>query len=420
MPSFTALRALTAVVLAACSSATPPHVTGGVDASPGEPDDGPGSDDPIIDGAVDAMPAPAPPYLLGMAGQTSELVAYTTFRTANHTPASEPRLCHTYTYWDIAHHDPSGASGTHTLAGLKTWLVQAQGACDEVMITFQGAQLATPTAAPSVAAFEQSFVAFLSVPEVVSWQGKLSFTVWNEPNNQANSGNGLQNPLSAELAAQYYLAARKHCDPAAGCKVAAGDFATNGNLWNDLEWNCANDNDPANTPTHCAAPSSKNPTNAPPSYLDRYKNYIALHATSFGLPSGFRPEYLAYHPWHDVNSYINSNLPCSTYSNCATRRLLTSLGGTWGGVEIWDNEIGVGLQNASPPDENTTQPCGAAYLVRLTELDARITRVYFMHFAGSNGPLLDGNMLRPAGVVLGTHAKVYAGASCADTGMPLQ
>ena len=408
-------RILAMLVVAGCSGATPHG--GASDASPSSPADA--ADGASPDAAVDAPPVPPPRFFIGMAGQNSELVAYTTFRTALGTPASELRLCHTYTYWDIVDHDPAGATGVHTLVGLKSWLVQAQGACDEVMITFQGAQQATPTTAPSVAAFEQAFVAFLAVPEMAAWQGRMSFTAWNEPNNPANSGNGLQNPVSPELAAQYYLALRRHCNPTSGCKLAAGDFATNGNFWNDLEWNCANDNDPANTTTRCAAPSSQNPTNAPPSYLDRYKNYIALHATDFGLPAGFRPEYMAYHPWHDVNTYIDSNGPCSTYGNCATRRLLTSLGGTWGGVEIWDNEVGVGLQNATPPDENTTQPCGAAFLVRLTELDPRITRVYYMHFGSSNGPLLDGSTLRPAGIVLGTRSPTYTGATCAATGLPV-
>jgi hypothetical protein len=413
-------RVLVALVLAGCSAAT--SRGGAVDGSPIPPHDATGADSASPDGAVpvDAPSGPPPRFLIGMAGQNSELVAYTTFRTANQTPASEPRVCHVYTYWNIANQDPAGGTGVHTLAGLTAWLAQAQGACDEAMITFQGAQTPTPNTAPSVAAFEQAFLAFLAVPAVASWQGKLSFTAWNEPNNPANSGNGLQSSLSPELAAQYYLVLRKHCDPTAGCKVAAGDFATNGNTWNDLEWNCANDNDPANTTTHCAAPSSENPTNAPPSYLDRYKNYIALHATDFTLPAGFRPEYLAFHPWHDVNEYIDNNAQCSSYGNCATRRLLQSLGGTWGGVEIWDNEVGVGLQNSTPPDEQTTQPCGAAFLVRLTELSPRITRVYFMHFSGGNGPLLDGAALRPAGIVLGSRSPTYSGASCAATGLPAQ
>ena len=163
-----------------------------------------------------------------------------------------------------------------------------------------------------------------------------------------------------------------------------------------------------------------NPTGKPPSYLDRYKNLIAIHATDYGLAPGFRPEVFAYHPWHDVNSYIDSNAPCSSYQNCVTRRLLRSLGGSWGGVEIWDNEIGVGLQNPTPPDENTTQPCGAAFLVRLTLLSPRVTRLYYMHFLSGHGPLFDGTTLRPAGRVLAARATSYDGATCAPTGLPAQ
>ena len=374
------------------------------------------SSSPSPDAATPDAP-PGPPFVFGMTEWPSEFVPYAAFRAAAGTPAGVPRLCHIYTYWDIAHHDPAGAGDTHTLAGITNWLAMAEGKCDEVMITFQGPQQPTPADPPAVATFEQSFVDFQNLPALANWNGKLSYTAWNEPNNQANSGNGLQKPITPELAAQYYLALRKHCAPPT-CKVAAGDFATNGNTAADIAWNCANDNDPANTTTRCAQPSSLNPANAPPSYLDRYKNYLALHATDVGLPANFRPEYLAYHPWHDVNSYIDSNAPCSTYQNCATRRLLQSLGGTWGGVEIWDNEIGVGLQNSTPPDAQTTQPCGAAFLVRLTELSPRITRLYYMRFGAGNGPLLDGQALRPAGQVLANYSPLYAGARCADTGIP--
>ena len=78
--------------------------------------------------------------------------------------------------------------------------------------------------------------------------------------------------------------ARRHCDPHNGCKIASGDFATNGGTANDIIRYCADDNDPANTPTHCAQPSGYNTNGHAPSYLDRYKNYIAVNAASvFGL-----------------------------------------------------------------------------------------------------------------------------------------
>ena len=360
-------------------------------------------------------------FEIGANEWTSELAPFEQFRIASGAPSNEPRLCHVYTYWDIVHHDPAGGDQTHPLQGLIQWMGQAEASCDEVLVTFQGPQQKGSEAPPSVAQFESSFVAFVHLADpgqaLASWKGKLSYTPWNEPNNQANSGNGLQRPISPELAAAYYLALRSHCDPSAGCKVAAGDLATNGATANDIEWNCENDNVAGDTPGHCAAPSSVNASDRPPSYLDRYKNHIAGNATAFGLRSGFRPEYFAYHPWHDVNGYIESRSPCSSYADCTTRRLLTSLGGTWGGAEIWDTEVGVGLQTSPAPDRNTTQPCGAAFLVQLTSLSPRIKRLYYMRFAGGNGPLVDGSGLRPAGQVLASESLVYEGVRCADTGM---
>lgn len=407
-----------------------PAPAGGSDGATGSADAAaaPASDADAGAGDPSPAPVPVPPALrfnVGMNGPASELDGLDAFRLASQMPAGVPRLCHIYTYWDIANHDPGTGNQTHkSLAGLVAWFGQAQGRCDRVLVTFKGLALDTPTAPPSAAAFEQSFLDFVALTgdgqPLAGWGDKLDFTPWNEPNNPAPSGNGLREDLSPELAARYYLSIRKHCEPAAGCEVAAGDFATNGNTARDIAWNCANDNDPANTTTRCAHPSSMNPGDSAPSYLDRYKNFIAVHAGDYGLPAGFRPEAFAYHPWHDVNSYIDANAVCSSYQNCATRRLLKSLGGSWGGVEIWDNEIGVGLQNATPPDENTTQPCGAAFLVRLTELSPRVTRLYYMHFLSGHGPLFDGGTtLRPAGQVLAGRATSYDGASCAPTGLPV-
>lgn len=357
---------------------------------------------------------------VGMNEWVGDFGAFASFRAES--GATGARLCHAYTFWDIAHRDPPSGDQTHTLTGLLGWFGIAANACDDVLVTFQGPQIKNGhESPPSVNAFENAFVAFLHLTDpgepLQSWRGKLSFTPWNEPNNPANSGNGLQESISPELAAQYYMAARKHCAPSAGCRVAAGDLATNGGTANDIEWNCANDNVAGDTPQHCAAPSRFNTSGKAPSYLDRYKNEIARHAGLFGLPSGFRPEYFAYHPWHDVNSYIESNATCDSYGDCVTRRLLQSLGGTWGGSEIWDSEIGVGLQTSPAPDQWTTQPCGAAFLVQLTDLSPRIKRVYYMRFAAGNGPLFDGSSIRPAGRVLASQALTYQGAHCHDTGM---
>jgi hypothetical protein len=394
---------------------------------PSEPEASTADTDAAVDAPTDSSAEAGPHgttgytgFDVGMNEWTAEFAPFQAFRMASGTRASEPRYCHLYTYWNITQSDPPGGDQTHTLSGLIQWMGTAESQCDEVLITFQGKQSAAESA-PTTAQFETAFVAFLRLADagqpLAAWNGKLSFTPWNEPNNQNPSGSGLTSPITPEQAAQYYLVAREHCAPAAGCRVAAGDFATNGATASDIEWNCADDNDPANTETHCANPSSENTTGAAPSYLDRYKNFIANSATQFALPASFRPEVLAYHPWQDVNDYIQSSQACSTYQNCVTRRLLQSLGGTWGGVELWDDEIGVGLQTSPAPSETTTQPCGAAFLVQLTNLSPRFTRVYFMTFAGGNGPLFDGATLRPAGVVLAARATSYGGAKCAPTGM---
>jgi len=358
--------------------------------------------------------AHAHPFDIGANEWTSEMAPFEALRAASGA-AGEPRLCHVYTYWDIANHDPAGGDQSHTRSGLIQWFGQVASDCDEVLVTFQGPQQSGEEAPPSVADFESSFVDFQNLTNagapLAAWNGKLTYTPWNEPNNSANSGNGLQEPISPELAV------RRHCDPSASCKVAAGDFATNGGTANDIEWNCADDNVTGDTPTSCAAPSRMNTTGLPPSYLDRYKNYIAVHASDYGLSSTFRPEYFAYHPWHDVNSYIESNAACDGYDDCVTRRLLQSLGGSWSGAELWDTEIGVGLQTTPAPNPETTQPCGAAFLVQMTDLSPRFTRVYYMRFAGGNGPLFDGTTMRPAGQVLASGALVYEGTKCGETGM---
>ncbi len=294
-------------------------------------------------------------------------------------------------------------------------------------MTFQGpggTEVVTP---PSADEFEEAFVAFQDWTKpgqpLAAWAGKLSYTAWNEPNNPTPPGNSLNHDLTPELAAEYYLRARAHCHPAQSCTVAAGDFATNGSWAKDIWRQCADDTSLADTTTRCAEPSSYRTGDGAPSYLDRYKNHIVRRATAVGLPHGFRPEVFAYHPWHDVNAYMDNDTACDTYEHCATRRLIESLGGSWSNAEIWDTEIGLGLQNSTPPNEHTTQPCAAALLVRLTDLSPRIKRLYYMKFASSNGPLLDWKgsppkaSLRPAGQILAEGKTSFGGAKCAPMGV---
>jgi hypothetical protein len=318
------------------------------------------------------------------------------------------RLCHTYVHWNVAQEPPAmgnARSPGGSRALLEYWLKQAEGRCDEALISFQGEKPGNP---PSDSAVSKAFADFLATPwaRETGFTGRFAFTPWNEPNNPAGSGNGLGKVIPPELAAAYYLTMAHQC-ASHGCEVAAGDFASNGNTWNDFEWNCANDNIAPSM--LCHTPSSENPDNRPASYLDRYKNYIANHTTEHQLPEGFRPKAFAFHAWRDVNEYLHTGSHCSSYGDCTTRRLLTSLGGSWGGVQIWDTEVGVDQDAA--PISNGEQACGAAFLVRLSALSPRITRVYYTRLHGGTGELLDGHVARPALDVLARRETSY-GKEC--------
>jgi hypothetical protein len=257
------------------------------------------------------------------------------------------------------------------------------------------------------------------------YAGTFAFTPWNEPNNPTGPGNGLGNVIQPDTAAEFYLIMASIC-ASAGCKVAAGDFASNGNWWDAFEWNCANDNienmtyeDNGNV--YCRHPSSLNPGTAshpaPASYLDRYKNYIALHYQDYdGAPS--RPAYFAYHGWHDSNDYISDGNECSDYGSCAERRVLTSLGGSWGQVVVWDTEDGASQgPNISDPE----QACTAAFMIRLHAISYRVQRIYYTRLFnggdGAGGELIAGNNPatatgRPALDVLANRETSYAGGGC--------
>jgi hypothetical protein len=320
-----------------------------------------------------------------------------------------PRLCHTYLAWDVASQAPgvgNGSSAGGSRAWFEYWLQQAEGQCDEALITFKGPGTGkAPSGGPS-GELAHAFEAFLAQPwaQETGFTGTFSFTAWNEPNNPNPAGNGLGTVIAPELAAQYYLAAERSCR-ARGCKAAAGDFASNGTWWNDFEWNCADDN--VAPDQLCKADSSENPGHHPASYLDRYKNYIAAHAPEYGLPGGFRPEYFAFHGWHDINEYLDSGNHCADYGDCVTRRLLTSLGGSWGSVRIWDTEVGV--DQDGPAISNAEQACGSAFLLRLTALSPRITRLYYTRLHGGTGELVDRTTPRPALEVLARRRTTYAG-----------
>jgi hypothetical protein len=334
-------------------------------------------------------------------GYASQFAYYPDFFDTAVAPG--PRLCHAYVQWNVADQAPwSGSIADHSSrAFIDDWLQKAEGHCDEALISFKSMSAGDP---PSTSAFARAFERFVATDWAAEtgFTGELAYTPWNEPNNGARSGNGLGVIIDARVAARYYLAAERACRQH-GCKVAAGDFASNGNMDDDFRWNCANDNvEPSRL---CATKSSMNPQGVRASYLDRYKNEIANRATEFGLPQGFRPRYFAYHGWHDTNRYLDADAHCSTYETCTLRRLLRSLRGSWGNVVIWNTEDGIG-QTSAPDDHD--QACGAAFLLRLSTISSRVKRLYLTRLRGGPGTLLVGHTPRPALTVLAQRQRTFA------------
>jgi hypothetical protein len=322
---------------------------------------------------------------------------------------SPARLCHAYVQWNVAHQPPGfGSVADHsTRAFIADWLARAQGHCDEALISFKSMSPGDPPSTPAFAAAFEKFVATDWAAET-GFTGTFAFTAWNEPNNGHRTGNGLGKPIPPRVAARYYLAAERACRTH-GCKVAAGDFASNGSMWDDFRWNCANDN--VAPRRLCDRKSSMNPEGRRASYLDVYKNEIANRATRFGFPRGFRPKYFAYHGWHDTNRYLNAGDHCSTYRTCTLRRLLRALRGSWGDVVIWNTEDGIGQFADSAPTDRQ-QACGAAFLLRLHTISPRVKRVYLTRLSGGPGRLLDNGVPRPAFHVLAKRRRHVSGGNC--------
>ncbi len=340
---------------------------------------------------------------IGFNGGPDQFDSWPTYFGAE-TQSHGAKLCHTYLAWNIAD-EPAvpadAASEPGRRAWFEAWAATAKKAgCDEALVSFQAKAHGAP---PSENAFAAALKKFLETP----WGApKLAIAPWNEPNNGANDGDGLGKPIEPELAARYYLSTERLCR-AHGCRAVAGDFASNGGFWNDFEWNCAPGDVEARDPSRCKNPSPL-ANGKGPSYLDRYKAVIYDHADDYGLGSGFRPAVFAYHGWHDVNEYIATNDHCSTYESCATRRVLKNLGGSWGKVEIWDTEVGVG--QFSPGPDPKEQACAAAFLLRLhSKPSARIKRVYITRLHGGPGTLFDGKTPREAMNVLAKRETQVAG-----------
>jgi hypothetical protein len=344
---------------------------------------------------------------VGFSGNAVQFAYYDDFFGASSavTPNPGPRLCHWYLPWTIACADSGcgtekpkevsteGCSespgGTPTLNDVACWMQKAEGVCDEALISFKGEwhKGERPHDPPKLDDYENGIKAFLAEPWSTYFSGSLAFTAWNEPDNGGAAGDGLGQAIEPERAAEYYLIAEGQCQTH-GCKVAAGDLASNGDFPKDYDWNC--DNGSGITSKHeCKKRSPYNTSKTPSraSYLDRYKNYIREHWNKKWNTK--HPRYVAFHGWHDINVFLangamNGTL-CGDYADCVTRRLAEGMSGSfWQGVEMWDTEVGVG-QGAIKEKNGDTEPysldkqaCGVAFLLHMTAIDERITRLYYM------------------------------------------
>lgn len=312
------------------------------------------------------------------------------------------RRCHAYVSWDVGL-EPSGSGSAGdqgslpvqaSLAWLQTWLQAYEGHCDQALITFKwingvschfytGCAHGTDVQAlPNPDEVGNSLKAFLEA-SWPGWTGSFAFTPWNEPNASGAVADGFNNKLIVDprMDADYYLAMRQYCTPSnRHCELAAGDFNSNGNHFEDFVQQCADD-----TTTLC--PSG--------SYIDIFKYYLVHDATAYGLPAGFRPEYFAYHAWADANDYLHHLQNPGTTTNCDTltdplciTRLVNDAfstdlypaNSTWLGVHFWDTEVGVG-QNGNTFDTSPTndqQAETAAFLLDLTRtVSNRFWRLYY-------------------------------------------
>jgi hypothetical protein len=343
--------------------------------------------------------------------------------------------CHAYVSWDVAE-EPAGSGSTSqpgSLVWLQNWLQQYQGHCQEALISFQWtvgvschyytgcAQGTDVEAIPHPAELGAAVNAFLHATWS-GWSGTFAFTPWNEPNNASTTGDGFDNgdTIGARTAADYYLSMRSYCTPAANCEIAAGDFASNGSLWADFEQLCTDD-----TTTLCQGGS----------YMDTFKYYLNNDATSYGLASGFRPEYFAYHAWADSNDYLHylqnggsTNCYTLTGANCVTRltydafsTALYSGNSSWTNVKFWDTEVGVGQigTNYNTAPTNDQEAATAAFLLDLTgTVSSRFYRLWYTKVWESSGTywsmFCSNGSRRPSETVWTDRAISYsnAGSTC--------
>lgn len=323
---------------------------------------------------------------IGWNGKSDQFAAMALFRAAEGKNGVGPKLCHNYIQWNVGEEKAGGdAKVVGSRAYWEDWLAKANPTCDETLISFKGRK----GAAPGSARFKQAMEAFFAIDwrSLTGYKGTFTYAAWNEANNPADDGNGLGMKIEPDLAARYHMIVEEQCKLHGNCVVAAGDFASNGQMDEDY-----------------------NPT--PTSYLGKYKATIAAEAGDYALPKGYVPRVFAFHGWHDINSYTDQAKPdhCNVEKDCLTKRIVKSLSGAWSAVEIWDTEVGAGQFKELGDDD---QACAAAYLLRMTSnLTPRITRLYYTHAKGGVGRLYDGATPRPAAAILAARAQSAAPRAC--------
>jgi hypothetical protein len=203
---------------------------------------------------------------------------------------------------------------------------------------------------PEPHSFESAFVDFRNKHPTVK-----RYIAWNEPNGVGALSN-TDKTITARWAADYYLAARKHCPahPGDDCVVTAGDFRA----WFDWDVDDFTSKHDPDDPRCCDTP-----------FMERYKYWLDRDSENWLGRKHHRPEVWSIHPYWDVDQYTNHGKSCGT--DCLTDRFRRQLAGSWAKTEIWATEVGALHTN------DHEQSCATAFLLRVLARDPRITRLYY-------------------------------------------
>ncbi|MCP3101479.1 hypothetical protein LZ198_21625 [Myxococcus sp. K15C18031901] len=111
-------------------------------------------------------------------------------------------------------------------------------------------------------------------------------------------------------------------------------------------------------------------------YWDRYRVFLRSH----------RPKLWSVHTHHDANRYQSGGHHCVPGDmSCTTRTFVNWLGGldsSWDVGHIWLTEVGAFYRNADGQVfGDASQRDTAKFILRLPNLSARITRVYYYNYA---------------------------------------